>query len=99
MLPVATKSQKLFLASRSKSRSLTLVSFERASLAEYACQYEVSISYGSKVIAKENVDSRQTNRQDKNQWVFVKHYSMPPAATKSKKLFLAARSKSRSQGH
>ena len=31
--------------------------------------------------------------------VFVKHYSMPPAATKSKKLFLAARSKSRSQGH
>ena len=35
----------------------------------------------------------------KNQGVFVKHYSMPPAATKSKKLFLASRSKSRSQGH
>ena len=38
-----------------------------------------------------------------NQGVFVKHYSMPPAATKpktkSKKLFLASRSKSRSQGH
>ena len=35
----------------------------------------------------------------KNQGVFVKHYSMSPAATKSKKLFLASRSKSRSQGH
>ena len=35
----------------------------------------------------------------KNQGVFVKHYSMPPVATKSKKLFLASRSKSRSQGH
>ena len=38
-------------------------------------------------------------RKGKNQWVFVKHYSVPPAATKSKKLFLASRSKSRSQGH
>ena len=35
----------------------------------------------------------------KYQSVFEKHYSMPPAATKSKKLFLASRSKSRSQGH
>ena len=35
----------------------------------------------------------------KNQGVFVKHYSMPPAATKWKKLFLASRSKSRSQSH
>ena len=35
----------------------------------------------------------------KNQGVFVKHYGMPPAATKSEKLFLASRSKSRSQGH
>ena len=35
----------------------------------------------------------------KYQGVFEKHYSMPPAATKSKKLFLASRSKSRSQGH
>ena len=25
----------------------------------------------------------------KNQWVFVKHYSMPPAATKSKTLFFS----------
>ena len=29
----------------------------------------------------------------KKQGVFVKHYGMPPAATKSKKLFLASRSK------
>ena len=36
---------------------------------------------------------------NKNQGVFVKHYSMLLAATKSKKLFLASRSKSRSQGH
>ena len=35
----------------------------------------------------------------KYQGVFVKHYGMPPVATKSKKLFLASRSKSRSQGH
>ena len=39
MPPVATKSKKLFLASSSKSRSqLTLMSFERVSLVEYACQ-------------------------------------------------------------
>ena len=25
------------------------------------------------------------NKNEKNQWVFVKHYSMTPAATKSKK--------------
>ena len=36
-------------------------------------------------------------KKEKNQCVFVKHY--PPAATKSKKLFLASRSKSGSQGH
>ena len=53
--------KKLVLAQRSKSRSLTLVSFERASLLEYAYQ----IHYGSKVIAKVKVDSRQTNRQTK----------------------------------
>ena len=32
---------------------------------------------------------------NKNQGVFVKHYGMPPAGTKSIKLFLASRSKSR----
>ena len=57
------------------TRSLTLVSFGRASLVEYACQiwslyllhthakYEVSISNSSKVIAKVKVDNRQTNKQ------------------------------------
>ena len=29
-------------------------------------KYEVSISYGSKVIAKVKVDNRQIDRQDKN---------------------------------
>ena len=48
---------------------MTLVSFERASLVEYA-KYEVPISYGSKVIAKVKVDNRQTDKQDKN--------NMPP---------------------
>ena len=41
MPPAATKSKKLFLASKVKvkvTRSLTLVSFERVSLVEYACQ-------------------------------------------------------------
>ena len=33
-------------------------------------KYEVSISYGSKVIEKDKVDNRQTDRQDKN--------NMPP---------------------
>ena len=34
------------------TRSLTLVSYEKDSFVKYACQYEVSISYGSKVITK-----------------------------------------------
>ena len=49
------------------TRSLTLVSFERVSLVEYACQYEVAISYGSKVIAKVKVDNRQTDKQTDRQ--------------------------------
>ena len=43
------------------TRSLSLVSFERAS--SMHANYEVSISFGSKVIAKVKVDNRQTNRQ------------------------------------
>ena len=57
MPPAATKSKKLFFSFKVKvkvTRSLTLVSFERASLLEYA-KYEVSISYGSKVTAKVKV--------------------------------------------
>ena len=59
---MATKSKKLILAKRSKSRSLTCVSFKRALYLEHACKIEVSISYSSKVIVQ--VDNRQTNRQD-----------------------------------
>ena len=47
---------------------LTFVSLGRASLVDYACQYKVSISYGSKEIMKVKVDNRQTNRQDKKQY-------------------------------
>ena len=46
--------------------SLTLVSFERASLVKYVCQHEVSKSYCSKVIATVHVDIRPINNQDKN---------------------------------
>ena len=42
-----------------------------------------TIKYGSTKVAKVPKIYR------KNQGVVVKHYSMPPAATKSKKLFLA----------
>ena len=42
------------------TRSLTLVSYERASLVGMHAKYGVSISYGSNVIAKVKVDNRQT---------------------------------------
>ena len=63
-------------------------------------KFQVSMSYGSKVMAKIKVFCHKVthsiygaqhfnmqcfNSWIKNQWVFVKHYSMPPAATKSKK--------------
>ena len=51
------------------TRSLTLMSFERASLVEYACRIW-NLYYGSKVTAKIKVDNRQTNRQDES--------NMPP---------------------
>ena len=38
MPSMATMSKKTVLAQRSKSRSMTLMSFERTSLVEYACQ-------------------------------------------------------------
>ena len=40
----------------------TLHHASSASLVEYACQYEASASYGSKVIAHVKVDNRQTNK-------------------------------------
>ena len=55
--PGGNKVQKAIFSFKVKvkvTRSLTLVSFERASLLEYA-KYEVSISYGSKVTAKVKV--------------------------------------------
>ena len=60
--PGGNKVQKASFSFKVKvkvTRSLTLVSFERASLVEY----EVSISYGSKVKSKVKVDNRQTNKQ------------------------------------
>ena len=66
MPPAATKSKKLFLASRSKPRSqghwpwCHLKGLHKLSM---HAKYEVSISYGSKVISKVKVDDRQTNRQ------------------------------------
>ena len=47
------------------TRSLTLMSFERVSLVEYAYKYEVSISYGSKVIAKVKVFSHRVKDRPK----------------------------------
>ena len=43
---------KLDIFSIKVTRSWTLGSFAKVLLVEYTCQYEVSISYGSKVMAK-----------------------------------------------
>ena len=53
----ATKSEKSI--SSTKSRSLTLMSFETASLVEYARQNEVSISNSSKFMVKVKVKKQQ----------------------------------------
>ena len=45
------------------TRSLTLVSFEGHHKWSMHAKYEVSISYGSKVIAKVKVDNRQTGQK------------------------------------
>ena len=71
--PGGNKVEKVIFSFKVKvkvTRSLTLVSFERASLVEYDAKYEVSISYVLKVASNVKVDNRQTNRQDKN--------NMPP---------------------
>ena len=49
------------------TRSLTLVSFERVSVVEYACQIWSLYFLGSKVIAKVKVDNRQTDKQTDRQ--------------------------------
>ena len=64
--PSGNKVQKAIFSFKVKvkvTRSLTLVSLERASLGSMHAKYEVSISYGSKVKAKVKVDNRQTDRQ------------------------------------
>ena len=48
-------------------RSLTLVSFERVSLVEYACQIWSLYLLRLKVIAKVKVDNRQTDKQTDRQ--------------------------------
>ena len=52
------------------SMSLTLLSFERAFLLEYACQFEVS-----KVIANFKADNRQTYKQTDRQITDQKQYA------------------------
>ena len=64
--PAAKKSKKSYFRAKVKvKRSLTLVSFERTSLVEYACQ--IWSLYRSKVIANVKVDNRETNKQTKRQ--------------------------------
>ena len=65
-VPGGNKVQKAIL-SFNVTRSLTLVSFTRASLVEYACQIRIFIPYSSKVIANVKVYNRQTNRQTDKQ--------------------------------
>ena len=66
MPPAATKCKKLFLDSRSKSRSQDhwpWCYLKGRHLWSMHAKYEVSISYGSKVLAKVKVDNRQTDKQ------------------------------------
>ena len=67
--PAATKSIKLFLASRSKSRSQGNLPW-----CHLHAKYEVSISYGSKVKAKVKVDNRQTNKQTERTKTICPHH-------------------------
>ena len=62
-MPLVTTVWKSYFSTKVQvkgTRSLTLVSFERASLVEY----EASISYGSKVIANIKVIDGQTDRRE-----------------------------------
>ena len=61
--PGGNKVQKAIFSFKVKvkvTRTLSFESFERWSM---HAKYEVSISYGSKVIAKVKVDNRQTDKQ------------------------------------
>ena len=60
------KVQKAIISFKVKvkvTRSLTLMSFERAPSVEYACQIWSLYLFSLKVIAKVKVDDRQTNKQ------------------------------------
>ena len=78
MPPAATKSKKAIFSFKVEvkvTRSLTLVSFKRASLVEYACQiwslYLLQFkSYSELKLTTDKQTDKQTDRQDKN--------NMPP---------------------
>ena len=64
---IPTKSKMAILSTKvtiKVTESLTLPSFQRVSIVKYAYQYEVSISYISKVKTKVKVFT--TDRQDKH---------------------------------
>ena len=58
------------------TRSLTFVSIEKASKVEYAFEYEVPIFEGSKVIAKDKGDLRETDGQTDWTKQYVPDYSI-----------------------
>ena len=62
-------------------------------------QYESPITSVKKVMAKIKVIQKEVKLQGKKSRCVCETLQYAPAATKSKKLFLASRSKSRSQGH
>ena len=66
--PGGKKVQKAIFSTK-VTRSLTLVSFERASIVEHACQiWSLCLfTYGSKAIANVKVDNRQKDRQTNKQ--------------------------------
>ena len=69
MPPAATKSEEAIFSTMVKvkvTRALTFCLKGLNQLSMHA-KYDVSISYGSKVIAKVKVDNRQTNRQTNQQ--------------------------------
>ena len=71
MPPAATKVEKAIFSFKVKvkiTRSLTLMSIWKGMISgSMHAKYEVSISYGSKVIAKVKVDNRQTDKQTDRQ--------------------------------
>ena len=73
MPPVAKKSKKLFLASRSQGH-WPWCHLKGHHYWSMHAKYEVSISYGSKVVAKVKVDNRQTGQKQ-----YAPNHSIPGA--------------------